>query len=153
MILDTISRRFSAMRFSADAHSAITGAHVEARNSSHDALTTGDLLLALLRVSGGALRILDELGVSPEQVQAEVQRLSGQGELPNEIDKVPFTHRAKRALGLALAEARRFGDRQIDTDHLLLALAAESGGIAERALTALGLDIERLRAAKPHPSA
>ncbi|GAB4418048.1 MAG: ATP-dependent Clp protease ATP-binding subunit [Anaerolineales bacterium] len=56
-----------------------------------------------------------------------------------------FTQRAKRVLSLAHQEAERARKEQIETDHLLLALMEEAGGIAGRVLRELGMDSDRMR--------
>ncbi len=53
-----------------------------------------------------------------------------------------FTQRAQRVLSLAHKEAERFKHAQIGTEHLLLGLLLDQGGIAGRVLRELGLDIE-----------
>jgi len=55
-----------------------------------------------------------------------------------------FTNRAKRALSLATKEAERFRHAYVGTEHLLLGLMKEKGGIAEGVLRALGLEMERI---------
>ncbi len=56
-----------------------------------------------------------------------------------------FTQRARRVLGLAHQEAERMRHTQIDTEHLLLGLIREEGGIAGRVLRELGLDPARVQ--------
>lgn len=53
-----------------------------------------------------------------------------------------FTQRARRVLSLAHKEAERMKHTQIGTEHLLLGLLLDQGGIAGRVLRELGLDIE-----------
>jgi len=53
-----------------------------------------------------------------------------------------FTQRARRVLSLAHKEAERMRHAQIGTEHLLLGLLRDQGGIAGRVLRDLGLDIE-----------
>lgn len=55
-----------------------------------------------------------------------------------------FTNRAKRSLGLATKEAERFRHEYVGTEHLLLGLMKEKGGIAEGVLRALGLELDRI---------
>ncbi len=55
-----------------------------------------------------------------------------------------FTQRARRVLSLAHQEAERLRQRYIGTEHLLLGLMEEEGGIAGRVLRDLGLEQERL---------
>ncbi|MBI9044243.1 MAG: ATP-dependent Clp protease ATP-binding subunit [Anaerolineaceae bacterium] len=56
-----------------------------------------------------------------------------------------FTQRARRVLSLAHQEAERMHQNLIGTEHLLLGLIQEEGGVAGRVLRDLGLDLERVR--------
>ncbi len=56
-----------------------------------------------------------------------------------------FTQRARRVLSLAHQEAERMRHSYIGTEHLLLGLILEEGGIAGRVLRELGVDAKRTR--------
>ncbi|MFH1446264.1 MAG: ATP-dependent Clp protease ATP-binding subunit [Chloroflexota bacterium] len=56
-----------------------------------------------------------------------------------------FTQKARRVLSLAQKEAERMRKEYIDTEHFLLGLILEEGGIASRVLRDLGLDIDRVK--------
>jgi ATP-dependent Clp protease ATP-binding subunit ClpC len=56
-----------------------------------------------------------------------------------------FTQRARRVLSLAHQEAERARQGLIGTEHLLLGLLEEDGGVAGRVLRELGLETERVR--------
>jgi ATP-dependent Clp protease ATP-binding subunit ClpC len=56
-----------------------------------------------------------------------------------------FTKRARRVLTNAQEEARRLNHRYIGTEHLLLGLAAEEGGLAMRVLQELGISAGEIR--------
>ena len=56
-----------------------------------------------------------------------------------------FTQRARRVLSLAHQEAERARQDSIGTEHLLLGLMNEEGGVAGRVLRELGLDSDRMR--------
>jgi ATP-dependent Clp protease ATP-binding subunit ClpC len=56
-----------------------------------------------------------------------------------------FTQRARRVLGLAHQEAERMRHDYIGTEHLLLGLIREEGGVAGRVLRELGLDANRVQ--------
>jgi ATP-dependent Clp protease ATP-binding subunit ClpC len=56
-----------------------------------------------------------------------------------------FTQRARRVLTLAHQEAERMHQEQIGTEHLLLGLLGEEGGVAGRVLRDLGLEFDRVR--------
>ena len=56
-----------------------------------------------------------------------------------------FTQRARRVLSLAHQEAERARQNKIGTEHLLLGLIEEEGGVAGRVLRELGMNSERMR--------
>jgi ATP-dependent Clp protease ATP-binding subunit ClpC len=56
-----------------------------------------------------------------------------------------FTQRARRVLALAHQEAESAHQGMIGTEHLLLGLLTEDGGVAGRVLRELGLETERVR--------
>ena len=56
-----------------------------------------------------------------------------------------FTQRARRVLSLAHAEAERTHHPFIGTEHVLIGLIEEDGGVAGRVLREMGLEIERVR--------
>jgi ATP-dependent Clp protease ATP-binding subunit ClpC len=67
-----------------------------------------------------------------------------------------FTQRARRVLSLAQEEAERLNHSHIGTEHLLLGLLKEEGGVAGRVLRELGLDTRRvedliIKMKKPDP--
>ena len=55
-----------------------------------------------------------------------------------------FTQRARRVLSLAHQEAERMRQNYIGTEHLLMGLMKEEGGVAGRVLRELGLDATRM---------
>jgi len=64
----------------------------------------------------------------------------------NRFDR--FTERARKVLGLAQEEARRLQHNYNGTEHLLLGLLRERGGIAAKVLSnLLGVEINRVRPA------
>jgi ATP-dependent Clp protease ATP-binding subunit ClpC len=63
-----------------------------------------------------------------------------------------FTQRARKALSLAHEEAERLRQPFINTEHLLLGMILEDGGVAGRALRDLGLEPDRVREVVEHLS-
>ncbi|MFB9237431.1 Clp protease N-terminal domain-containing protein [Plantactinospora siamensis] len=59
--------------------------------------------------------------------------------------RLPFAPRAKKVLELSLREALRLGHRHIGTEHILLGLLRENGGLAARILADAGVDFTALR--------
>lgn len=62
--------------------------------------------------------------------------------MPNKMER--FTQRARRVLSLAQEEAERLQHNYIGTEHLLLGLMREEGGVAGRVLRDLGLEQRRV---------
>lgn len=58
-----------------------------------------------------------------------------------------YTDRARSVLQLAEAEAERLGHHYIGTEHILLGLIREGGGIGAGVLESLGVDLPKARAA------
>ncbi|MBA4420321.1 MAG: NDP-hexose 4-ketoreductase [Anaerolinea sp.] len=56
-----------------------------------------------------------------------------------------FTARARRVLSLAHQEAERMNQSRVGTEHMLLGMIQENGGVASRVLQDLGLEIDRVR--------
>ena len=61
-----------------------------------------------------------------------------------------FTQRARRVLSLAHQEAERMRHNYIGTEHLLLGLIREEGGVAGRVLRELGLEADRVQEVVEH---
>lgn len=102
------------------------------------------LLLAILgRTDCTAIKVLLALGVSPNQVMAEIKHQLPQLP-PRLLAEVDLTPRAQTAIKLANQYRREMGDAG-GSEHLLLGLIAEEGGLAARVLTKQGLTIENVR--------
>ncbi len=63
--------------------------------------------------------------------------------MSNKLER--FTQRARRVLSLAQEEAERMHHGYIGTEHLLLGLMREEGGVAGRVLRELGLESKRVQ--------
>src|SRR5215469_13374216 len=56
-----------------------------------------------------------------------------------------FSDRARRVVVLAQEEARMLNHNYIGTEHILLGLMHEGGGVAAQVLVKLGADLNRVR--------
>jgi ATP-dependent Clp protease ATP-binding subunit ClpC len=132
-------------RFTERARQVVVLAQDEARRLQHNYIGTEHLLLGLLREEEGiAARVLGSLGVTADEVRAEVERVVGQGdEVPT--GQIPFTPRAKHALERSLREALTLGHKHIGTEHVLLGVVSEENGVAARILEELGASAEKVR--------
>jgi ATP-dependent Clp protease ATP-binding subunit ClpC len=132
-------------KFSDRARRVIVLAQEEARMLNHNYIGTGHLLLGLIHEgNGSAVRALESLGISLEDVRQHVEEMvpRGQHELSGHI---PFKPRAKKALELSLRESQQLGHDYIGTEHILLGLIREGEGVAAQVLVALGADLNRVR--------
>jgi ATP-dependent Clp protease ATP-binding subunit ClpC len=131
-------------RFTKRARRVLTRAQEEARNLNHRYIGTEHLLLGLVDEEGNvAMRVLNELGITADQVRESVERMVGRGTRPF-YTQPTLTPRTKRVIELAVEEARRLGHHYIGTEHLLLGLVREGEGVAVDVLRQLGATPEKL---------
>ncbi len=132
-------------RFTKRARRVLTHAQEEARLLNHRYIGTEHLLLGLVSEEGGvAMRVLQELGVSAEQVRTAIERTVGKGTKPT-YSQPTLTPRTKRVIEVSVDEARLLGHHYIGTEHLLLGLVREGEGVAVDVLRRLGAPPERIR--------
>lgn len=127
------------------ARQVIVLAQDEARRFGHNYIGTEHLLIGLLREEEGlAARVLDSVGLTVEEVRAQVTRIVGQGD-EHPTGRIPFTPRAKRVIELALLEALSLGHNYVGTEHLLLGLVRENEGVGARIMLDFDADAEKVR--------
>ncbi len=125
-------------RFTDKARHVIVLSQTEARRLNHNYIGTEHLLLGLLAEGEGvAAKALVELGVSLKTTRIQVESQIGRGK-ESSGGYVPFTPRSKKVLELSLREALALGHNYIGTEHLLLGLIREGGGVAAQILTRPG---------------
>ena len=116
-------------------------AHQEAINMGHTMVEPEHLLLGLLQEGGGvACQALVELGVEPDHFSAHIRDLIGNSQdiLAKPVD-LPLSPRMKKALDLAMAEARKMGVNYVDTEHILLGILADDSSLVVQQFKAMGL--------------
>ncbi len=133
-------------RFTLRARTVLRLAKDEALRLNHPALGTEHLLLGLIAVDEGvAARVLKQLGVSDlERARQQVEAITGRGNHVIEGEP-PWTSRARHVFALAQDEAQRLKAGHIGTEHLLLGLLREDGGLGAGILTRLGVDLAEAR--------
>ena len=132
-------------KFSERARRVLTLAQEEAQHLNHSYIGTEHILLGLLREEEGvAAKVLVGLGANLGKVRSGVEFIIGRGEKPN-AGEIGLTPRAKRVIELAIDEARHLGHNYIGTEHLLLGLLHEGGGVAAGVLDSFGITLEQVR--------
>lgn len=131
-------------RFTLRAKAVVAASQDEARRAGHAYVGTEHLALALLSQPGGlAAKALAE-SVTPERLRAAMTEAldpPGAGDIPEDI---PYTPRGRNVLDVSVREAQRLGHDYVGTEHILLAVLADTRGIGGRVLAGLGVDKARV---------
>jgi ATP-dependent Clp protease ATP-binding subunit ClpC len=130
-------------RFTERARRVIALATEEARSRRHGAVGLEHLLIGILRDDGGfAVHVLEQLQVSPETLQAEIERrLSHLPCLPMSGEPT-FSPELKAVLAAVLSAKRQLS---VGPEHLLLSLLADDGSATTQILRAAGADLTKQR--------
>lgn len=129
------------------AQKSILIAQEEAHLLNNDYLGTEHLLLGLIKIEEGiAHRAITNMGIDPEDIVERIESFIKESKnygTSGEREEVILTPRAKRVLELAEREAINLGDTYISTEHILLAMLHEGGGVALKILQDAGIDLAR----------
>jgi len=133
-------------RVSERARRALSLAESEARRLQHPQVEPEHLLLGLLEEGENvAVRVLEAAGLEPGDLRAAVEHAVPRGSEVVDGD-LPQSARTRKVLDLAAGEGKRLGHSYIGTEHLLLGLLREGGGIQQRPLTQAGVTLDSARA-------
>ncbi len=131
-------------RFTERAQKVLALAQEDAIRLHHPGVGTEHILLGLVREGEGiAAKALQILGVSTDKVQAEVEKIIGQGQ--GQINSMTYTPRAKKVIELSIDEARKLSHTYVGTEHILLGLIREGEGVAARVLANMGVSLNKAR--------
>lgn len=129
------------------AQRAILVAQEEAHVLNNDYLGTEHLLLGLVKIEEGiAYKAITSMDIDPNEIVERVESFvkeNKQNTGQTSREEVILTPKAKRVLELAEREAINLGDSYISTEHILLAIIHEGGGVAIKILQDLGIDLSK----------
>jgi hypothetical protein len=132
--------------FTPMAQLALEGARREASNFNHDFVGTEHLLLGLLQSQNDIVpKVLRRLGLTSDAVRMEIEKLIGPGPVPRISRSLPYTPRAKKALVLAVGEAKALNHQRVGSGAVFLGLLLEGTGVAALALKNLNVNAETSR--------
>lgn len=134
-------------RFTERARQAIFSAQEEASRFGPGFVSTEHLLLGLVRGSeSNACLILSDLNVDCDEI---VRRIESQiaAKTYDVESGLTLTPMAKRAIDFSYDEARLLKSNFIGTEHILLGLIRDRGGLAGRVLSSLDVRLETVREA------
>jgi ATP-dependent Clp protease ATP-binding subunit ClpA len=133
-------------RFNDRAKRVLALAQDEAIRFNHNYIGVEHLLLGLVREGEGtAARVLDSMGVELSKVRSAVESMIGRGDSTTTPSEITLSPRTKNVIGLAIDEARKLGHSHVGTEHLLLGVVREGGGVATGVLQSLGVELEKVR--------
>jgi ATP-dependent Clp protease ATP-binding subunit ClpB len=135
---------FRPDRLTEKTQEAIQQAQSLAQEAQHQEITPEHLLFALLQQQDGTVRpILQQIGVDPARVEAEVKA---------QLDRLPKVYgaetylgsRLRRLLDAASNQMEALKDEYLSTEHLLLAITDESNSEAAKILQRAGVTREKV---------
>ena len=137
--------------FTPRAQAAVFAAIQEAAARGHNYVGTEHLLLGLFDPAGGiASQILAAREMTRESVGELLAAIVPSASGPTSTTDPPFTPRANQCVAQAGTEALLLGHNYVGTEHILLALAACTEGIAAQILAESGIGYDTAKAAVIH---
>ena len=125
-------------RFTDDAQCVLSFAQEAALELGHDYVGTEHVLIGLTKVKNGvAAKALEELGIVTEDVFEAVEEQVGRGN--KKATSIYMTPRVKHVLELAIQVANRMNHNYVGTEHILLGLLSDGGGVAVGILRAMNI--------------
>ena len=125
-------------RFTDDAQRVLSFAQEAALELGHDYVGTEHVLIGLTKVKNGvAAKALEELGIVTEDIFEAVEEQVGRGN--KKATSIYMTPRVKHVLELAVQVANRMNHNYVGTEHILLGLLSDGGGVAVVILRAMNI--------------
>ncbi len=138
-----IDKLLEILEFNSEAVQSIEFAKQESRRLCYSHVGAEQLLLGLLIEEHGiASQVLRRAGVKLDPIKQAIEEYIRQDQ--GREEQICFTPRAERVIKIALKQARKLKQREIGTEHLLLGLLCEGGGVGIRVLEDLGFDCQTL---------
>ncbi|MBS4966914.1 MAG: ATP-dependent Clp protease ATP-binding subunit, partial [Veillonella sp.] len=104
----------------------------------HDYVGTEHVLIGLTKVKNGvAAKALEELDIVTEDIFEAVEEQVGRGN--KKATSIYMTPRVKHVLELAVQVANRMNHNYVGTEHILLGLLSDGGGVAVGILRAMNI--------------
>lgn len=126
-------------RLTNDAKAVLQYAQEAAQKFHHNYVGTEHILLGLvLNTDGIAGLLLNQLGLTPENVTRAIEQHVGWGQ--DTPSKLRLTPRTKRAMELAVREANRLEQNYVGTEHMLAGILEEGSGMAVQILEDMDID-------------
>ncbi len=121
----------------------------EALRLGNDYIDTEHLFLGMVRQGSGlAIDILEDLGVNLQVMKSYIEKKirSKTPSIHTEKDNFPLMKSAERVLKLIYLEAKDLKDKEIDSEHLLLAILKDKNSLVTKVLDTNEIDYDKIKA-------
>jgi ATP-dependent Clp protease ATP-binding subunit ClpC len=133
-------------QYSNEARRALAQAREDALRLNHKTICTEHVLLGLLEINDPLVEgVITNLGASSARVRQALEFVIGRSTRPL-LSEPTLSGPTRSVLDLAEQEAEASHAPEVGTDHLLLGLLRESGGIAAGVLESFGITLDSARA-------
>ncbi|MEP7263070.1 MAG: ATP-dependent Clp protease ATP-binding subunit [Bacteroidota bacterium] len=134
-------------KFSPRVKDVITYSREEALRLGHDYIGTEHLLLGLIREGEGmAIKFLKSLNINLVELRKSIENaVKGSTGNVSNLNNIPLTKQAEKALKITYLEAKIFKSEIIGTEHLLLSILKDEDNIATQILNQFGVTYDIMR--------
>lgn len=132
-------------RYTEKARRVIFFARYEASNYGSPYIETEHLLLGLFREDPNFTHYILPSPTSITAIRKQIDGQAVQGAKTSTSVDLPLSNECKRILAYAGEEAERLSHKHIGSEHLLLGLLREKGGLGARLLNSQGVSLMRVR--------
>jgi len=116
-------------------------AHREALKMGHSIIEPEHILLGIIYEGGGmGYQALVSLNLNIDEVRLHIEEAMGCAQPTLRAIDLPLSPRVKKTLEFAMREARNMGINYVGTEHILLGILSEAGGMVPQYFLARGID-------------
>ncbi len=135
--------RYNFNGFTENGTEALNTAIETAEQFGHTYVGSEHLLIGILKSNGVASAVLNEKGITAENIETLLAEVVGRGN-PTRLTPEHLTPRAKRILEDAIEISHASGNEYVGTEHILLGILKEGDNYANRFLHKLSVDLNEL---------
>lgn len=131
-------------RFTQKAHTSLTTAKRTAEKMGHSYIGSEHLILGILSCDCVGKKFLEDKRITHKEFYAKLIEIAGIGNEDTSYVR-ELTPKCKRVIELSSVFAKKFGNKLIGTEHLLLGICEEYESVGGRILSALGINLQILK--------
>ena len=132
-------------RFTERAQQVIMDAQRESQKYRHGYIGTEHILIGIIQEGGFAKQLLEKYQVDQENVRNLIENYLGYGEMLMPKGELLLTPRTKKLFDDSFIEAKKYNNRFVTPEHLLLVLLNQEDGVAYTILSQLKLDFSGIK--------